>query len=121
MKKTILVLLVILVLILSVFIGCKELLGMSKEDRVKEFAKALNNSNRNAMIKEHFHPSGSYYGMSDAELANDFPKGSGYSASNVSVSGNNVTATINGPASKPNWTFNMKEDGKDDWKINSYN
>ena len=120
MKKSILGLLIV-ILIFVFFTGCEEDKGgLSIDDRIKEFAKDLNNPDRTAMIKEHFHPTGSYSGMNDSTLKNDFHKGSGYYAT-TSGSGSSRSVTIYGPAAKPNWTFYMKEDGKDNWKIDSYN
>ena len=124
MKKNILAILVIFVLIFSVFTGCKKKeSGLNVNERIKAFVKDLNNPPpRHGIYKKHFSSSSPFYNGDENTLKVAFPPAKDYG---VSISGIRSTrsVTITGKARKSNWIFNMKnegKDGKDNWKIMSY-
>ncbi|MCL2791475.1 MAG: hypothetical protein FWD87_00125 [Spirochaetaceae bacterium] len=101
MKKNILVLLVIFVLIISVFTGCKqdpEPDPVSIEGRINQFVGDLNTASGRSGISKHFHSSHPFSNI-DADvlipLFPTLPDGSSYSVGSISSGDSTRTVVIN--------------------------
>ena len=128
MKKiTLILILLSAVSFLFLLTGCEEDSGMSIEDRIKAFVSDLNDSSRNGIFKEHFHPdSTSYTNGSEATIEPVFPNDGGETYTQTSISGSGSSRTVyidctGDDGVDGNYTFTMKEDGEDDWYILSIN
>ena len=120
MKKNILAVLIIFVLILSVFTGCQKETGLSIDERIRAFVKDLNGPRLN--IRDHFHSSSSFSNINNAVILTTFPFGSTYgviSISTVSSSTRSVNISKTGSGDINGVIFVMREEGKDDWYIES--
>ncbi len=123
MKKTLLILVIIsLAAFFSMLTGCAEEEDtMEIDERIEKFVSDLNDSNRDGIFKEHFHPDASSYDGNEGTIVSPFPNvGDGihsYSLTSLSGSGTTRSVVINNGVTSDNCTFTMKEDGEDYWCI----
>ncbi len=118
MKKIILLLAVLAVILMVISLsGCAQEDTMSIDDRIKEFVKDLNDSNRDGIFKDHFHPDSAAYDGNEDTVDISFPNGELYiTVSITKVSSSTRTVIIGGDDTRT-CLFTMKEDGTDDWYI----
>ena len=122
MKNKAITILLILTAVSFIFLmtGCKEEdSGMSIEERIKAFVSDLNDSNRDGIFKEHFHPDSNSIGGSESTVHASFPNGATYVQTSITGSGSSRAVYIDSSDNSvdASYTFNMKEDGEDDWYI----
>lgn len=117
MKKRILLLGVVIgtVILISMFTGCSEPEDekTSIDERIRSFVSDLNGSNLNQVFKDHFLSDSPQYHGDAGTVDLYFPTGSSYSV--VSISGS--TVIINKGSTPSIYTFEMREDGSDNWYI----
>ena len=110
-KLSIISVLFTIAVLVFLFTGCtEEDSGLSIEERIKAFVSDLNDSNRDGIFKEHFHPDSNSYSGDESDVHAAFPNGATYIQTSITGSGSSRSVYIDSSDNSVDASYTFKHE-----------